>query len=78
MNPDRISGSSNAFDTRNADPSTEFITSRQYFSRPWNTAKAVEQLGGALNASHHQRAQFTSALIDAQKRTITSFARRQH
>ena len=32
MNPDRISGSSNALDTRNADPSTEFITSRQYFS----------------------------------------------
>jgi hypothetical protein len=39
---------------------------------------AVEQRGGALNASHHQRAQFTSALIDAQRRTITSFARRQH
>jgi hypothetical protein len=78
MNPDRISGSSNALDTRNADPSTEFITSRQYFSM------AVEHFEGrgtaqcALDASHHQRAQFTSALIDAQKRTITSFARRQH
>jgi hypothetical protein len=62
-----------------AEPSTEFITSRDNILRwPWNISKAVEQRGGALNASHLHRAQSTSALIDAQKTTITSFARRHH